>query len=107
MTTTIELVSYKLKDGASKADLAATHKGVNAFLQQQPGFIYRSNSEDANGLLYDIVYWQTLEQAQAAGEAFMNSEACHALMAITDETSVTMTHMPVTSEVMNPTIEAA
>ncbi|WP_420590059.1 hypothetical protein [Bacterioplanoides sp.] len=107
MTTTIELVRYQLKDGVSATELQATHEGVNTFLKQQPGFIYRSNSQDPDGTLYDIVYWQSMEQAQAAGEAFMNSNACQALMTITDETSVNMTHMPVSSEVLNEEMAGA
>ncbi len=107
MTTTIELVRYQLKDGVSATELQATHEGINTFLKQQPGFIYRSNSQDAEGTLYDIVYWQSMEQAQAAGEAFMNSSACAALMTITDESSVNMTHMPVGSEVLNEEMASA
>jgi hypothetical protein len=101
MTTTVELVSYRLKDNISKEQLAATHNDVNQFLQQQQGFMYRSCSEDDNGLIYDIVYWQNMESAKAAGEAFMNHPAGQSLVVLCDESSLTMNHMELLSEKAN------
>ncbi len=97
-TTVIEMVSYKLKAGVSKEQLTATHEKVNAFLQQQAGFMYRSLSEDNDGLLFDVVYWQDMDAAKAAGEQFMADAAGQALVALTDEESITMRHMPVLTE---------
>ena len=94
----IELVTYKLKTGATKEQLSATHSDVNAFLAEQSGFIYRSLSEDSNGLLYDIVYWQDMEKAKSAGEAFMAHKAGQALVALTDENSISMRHMEALTE---------
>jgi len=93
MNSTIEMVTYRLKADKTAADLAATHTAVNQFLQTQPGFLYRSSSTDDSGLVYDIVYWQTLALAQAAGEAFMAHGAGQALVALTDESSIIMRHM--------------
>lgn len=97
-TSVIELVSYKLKAGVSKEQLAATHTQVNAFLKEQPGFMYRSLSEDDSGLLYDIVYWQNMDSAKAAGEAFMAHPAGQSLFVVTDENSITMRHMQALTE---------
>ena len=94
----IELVTYKLKTGATKSQLSATHSDVNVFLAEQPGFMYRSLSEDDNGLLYDIVYWQDMEKAKSAGEAFMAHKAGQALVALTDENSISMRHMEALTE---------
>jgi hypothetical protein len=94
----IELVTYKLKTGATKEQLSATHSDVNAFLVKQPGFMHRSLSEDSNGLLYDIVYWQTMEKAKRAGDAFMADKAGQALVALTDENSISMRHMEALTE---------
>jgi len=94
----IELVSYKLKADSTKEQLAATHSDVNAFLAEQPGFIHRSLSEDSNGLLYDIVYWQGMENAKNAGEAFMAHKAGQALVALCDENTISMQHMEALTE---------
>ena len=101
MTTTIELVSYRLKDNISKDQLAATHDEVNQFLLKQEGFMYRSCSEDDNGLIYDIVYWQNMETAKAAGEAFMNHPAGQSLIVLCDESSLSMNHMELLTEKAN------
>ncbi|WDE10410.1 hypothetical protein [Thalassomonas haliotis] len=96
--TVIETVSYKLKAGVSRQDLVATQEQVNRFLQTLEGFMYRSVAENDSGLLYDVVYWQDMAAAQAAGEAFMAHAAGKALMAIADEQSVSMSHMRVLSQ---------
>jgi len=106
MTTTLELVSYRLKDGIGKDQLNATHDNVNQFLSQQDGFLYRSCSEDDSGLIYDVVYWQDIASAKAAGEAFMDNPAGQSLMSICDEHTVSMQHMEILSEVANCTATA-
>lgn len=98
--TIIEMVSYQLKAGISKEQLAATHEQLNTFLQAQVGFIYRSVSQDDDGLLFDVVYWQDMASAKLGGEAFMADKAGQALIALTDEQSITMRHMPVLSQVL-------
>ena len=96
--TVIEMVSYQLKENANKEQLAATHEKVNSFLHTQQGFMYRSLSEDDKGLLFDVVYWQDMATAKAAGDAFMAHPAGQSLMALIDEESVTMRHMPVQTQ---------
>ena len=99
--TVIEMVTYKLKEGVSIDQLTATHAGVKSFLSHQEGFLYRSLSEDNNGLLHDIVYWQNMAMAQKAGEAFMAHEAGQALVALTDQSTIAMRHMEALTEVSN------
>ncbi|AWB67194.1 hypothetical protein C2869_12445 [Saccharobesus litoralis] len=99
-TTVIELVTYNLKAGISAEQLKAVHPQVNDFLMAQDGFMYRSLSNDKSGLLYDIVYWRDMASAKKASEAFMASTAGQALCQLTDMDSVTMRHMPVSTEAM-------
>jgi hypothetical protein len=106
MSTTIELVPYRLNAQSNQADLMGTHDGVNAFLQKQPGFIYRSCSQDDSGLIYDICYWESLKQAQDANDAFMQSKDCMGLMQLCDKESVVMRHMAANSEAMKETSDA-
>lgn len=100
-TTVIELVTYKLKQGIDKSALTDSHPKINAFLKEQTGFLYRSLSEDVNGLLHDIVYWQDMASAKQAAAAFEQSSACKSLMSITDMESVTMQHMNAMTEAMS------
>jgi len=99
--TVIEMVSYQLKESATQEQLAATHEKVNEFLYAQQGFMYRSLSEDDKGFLFDVVYWQDMAMAKAAGDAFMADPAGQSLMTLIDEQSVTMRHMPVLTQATN------
>ncbi|WP_340680640.1 hypothetical protein [Paraglaciecola sp.] len=92
-TTTIEMVSYRLKAGVSIAELRATHAGVNAFCLAQPGFLYRSVSQDEHQTWFDLVYWKTMDDANAAGEAFMQNSAGQVLASLIDNNTMQMRHM--------------
>jgi len=94
-TNVIELVTYKLKADADLSQLRDTHEEVNAWLLQQPGFLYRSLSQDEQSTWFDIVYWENMETAKAAGEAFMSAPAGQALMTVCDMDSCFMRHMTV------------
>ena len=97
--TMIEHVTYQTRAGIDEAELLKINEALNAFLLQQPGFYYRSNSRDGD-LHFDIVYWESAEAAQNASEAFMQSSEGQALMALTEESSITMRHMLAASEAM-------
>jgi hypothetical protein len=105
-TTTIEMVSYKLKAGVSLEQLKSTHHGVNDFCMAQPGFLYRSISQDDDHTWYDIVYWQDMDCAKTAGDAFMQSSAGQALVSLIDSDTMLMRHMLADSEAYLPTAAA-
>jgi hypothetical protein len=96
--TTVEMVSYRLKDGITQHQVNATHLGVNQLLQQQPGFYYRSLSCDETGQWFDIAYWKDMDCAKLAGDAFMGSSAGQALIALIDNDTISMRHMEVATE---------
>lgn len=100
ITTVIEIVNYRLQAGKTQEDLAAANAGVNEFVKQQPGFIYRSCSSDDSGLIFDILYWKNMELAQAAVEDFRNSAAGLALFSLADRETVTIRHMLADTEVL-------
>ncbi|MCJ8338493.1 MAG: hypothetical protein MJK10_08465 [Pseudomonadales bacterium] len=100
MNTSIELVTFKLAEGVKPEQLVATNDAMQAFLTQQPGFIYRSLSQDEDGQWFDIVYWLDQTSAKTGGEAFMRSAACAALMPLIDGPSVVMRHMDALSEIL-------
>lgn len=100
MNTSIELVTFKLAEGVQPEQLVATNDAMQAFLTQQPGFIYRSLSQDEDGQWFDIVYWIDEASAKTGGEAFMRSAACASLMPLIDGPSVKMRHMDALSEIL-------
>jgi len=99
-TTVVEMVTYNLKPNVTQADFAATHEQVNAWLKQQEGFLYRSVSEDENGLLHDLAFWQDMPTAKAAGDAFMQATEGQALCGLIDMETCHMRHMEVQTEAM-------
>lgn len=96
MNTVIEMVSFKLSAGVTEQDLLAATKQSHAFVAGLDGFQYRSLSyNEASQTWTDIVYWQSMEAAKAAAEAFMASADCQALIALIDKDSVVMQHQSV------------
>ena len=108
MTTgTLELVQFKLIEGKTDADLAATHEGIGEFLKEQPGFIYRSICKREDGTYIDIVYWENLDSAKKASDALMQDPRGQAMVALCDMESVSMQHLPISSETMSAGCEEA
>ena len=107
MSATIEMVSFKLNEGATTADILATSPAISAWVIQQAGFQYRSLAQQSDGQWLDIVYWESLEHAQQAGEAFMKATEPKAMMAFIDKTSVSVQHIPVMDYVLAPELAGA
>lgn len=106
-TTAIEIVSYKLNQAVAAEKLEEINQAVNEFLSAQEGFYYRSMSQDETGTYFDIAYWQNMELAKKAADAFCQDTAGKALMAITDMESVKMKHMTAISETASCQVESA
>lgn len=92
----VELVSFKLKEGVSAEALLATNPAVQAYVTSLPGLLYRSVSlNDETNEWTDIVYWETLANAEHASQVFMDSPACQEMVALIDPDSVRMQHTEV------------
>jgi hypothetical protein len=91
-TTTIEMVSYQLKSAVSMEELERSHAQLNTFCLAQPGFLYRSVSQNEQQVWFEVVYWRSMEDAKSAGEAFRLSLAGQSWLSIIDERSVKMQH---------------
>jgi antibiotic biosynthesis monooxygenase (ABM) superfamily enzyme len=92
-TKVLELVVYKLHEGISREQFLGTNDAVSSWIRQQPGFISRELVHDAEGDRWvDIIWWATLEQAQAASERSMTSESCSPMFALIDLESALMLH---------------
>ncbi len=89
----LELVVFKLGAGVSREQFLATAEPVSAWIAEQPGFISRELSFDAGGDRWiEVVWWRTLEEAQAAAELAMTSESCAPMFALIDTDSALMAH---------------
>lgn len=106
MTTQIEIVTYELEATADKAQLLATNPAMEAFLNQQPGFLYRSLSCDEQGLWFEIIYWESAQAAKAGAEAFMQSEVAESIMPLLNSATCKMRLMSASSEVLSESLGA-
>ncbi len=89
----LELVVYQLHKGVSPEQFLGTNDAVSSWIRQQPGFISRELVYDAEGNRWvDVIWWATLEQAQAANERSMTSESCAPMFALIDLESALMLH---------------
>jgi hypothetical protein len=89
----LELVVYQLHKGISREQFLGTNDAVSSWIRQQPGFISRELAHDAEGDRWvDVIWWETLEQAQAASERSMTSESCSPMFALINMDSALMLH---------------
>jgi hypothetical protein len=70
MSDTIELVRFRLQQGKTPADWLKANEKIDEFMKAQPGFRFRSVSETDDGEWWDLVYWEDLAAAEAAGQKF-------------------------------------
>ena len=90
---TVEIVLFKLKEGAETGAFITAAAGLEPFLQTQSGFVRRQLLQGDDGQWSDIVHWRTLAEAHQAAETVMQEPSCHPFMGMIDENSVTMFHM--------------
>ncbi|HEX8121914.1 MAG TPA: hypothetical protein VF549_11685 [Solirubrobacteraceae bacterium] len=89
----LELVLFNLQPGASREQLLATVDAVTAWIAEQPGFVSRSLAEDRDaGRWIDVVWWRSMDEAQAAAQRAMTSESCAPMFALIDMDSTLMVH---------------
>jgi len=89
----LELVVFKLVDGADRDRFIEAADLATAWIETQPGFVSRdlsySPSEDR---WVEIVWWRSMEEAEAASAAAMTSESCIPMFSMVDLDSALMLH---------------
>jgi hypothetical protein len=89
----LELVVFKLNEGVTREQLLGTVDAVSTWAREQPGFIARELSYDAEGDRWiDLVWWETMQDAHAAAEQAMSSESCAPMFSLIDMESTLMVH---------------
>lgn len=89
----LELVVFNLRAGGSREELLGTVDAVSSWIAEQPGFVSRSLVEDRGGARWiDVVWWQSMEEAEAAAACAMSSQSCAPMFGLIDMESTLMVH---------------
>lgn len=91
----VEIVNFKLAAGFTPQDFLTSNEQMDLFLKAQKGLLYRSLCEKDDGSYIDIVYWENIELAKQAQQAFFESTLCQAFAQCIDKESVQLEHVTV------------
>lgn len=95
MTTTAEIVTFRLIDGADPLAFTRAAAAMEPFLRDTGGMIRRDLSVDADGLWTDHILWTSAATAKAAAAAIMEDPAAGPFMSMIDGPSAVMRHAQV------------
>ena len=85
MAKTIEIVTFRLKDGVSEdAFIEETKKMERDFLGKLPGFIDRDTGRNEKGEWIVVLHWERVEDAQASMDKFVAAPGTKAFTALID-----------------------
>ena len=91
----VEITQFKLVDGVTEESFLQDATNVQkGFLEKQAGYAgTRQLLKGDAGEWVDIVYWESLENAQKAQEAAMGSKTCMPMFQKIDPSSIKMLHL--------------
>jgi quinol monooxygenase YgiN len=89
---TYEMVLYRLKPHVAREQFLEVTARAAAWLRNQPGYIEWEHLEDEGGQQIDLLLWASLDEALAAGQAFIKTPQATAFMELVEEESVRMMH---------------
>ena len=95
MTTTAEIVTFRLKPGAKTAAFAKAALDMMPFLHGTGDMIARTLSRDETGLWTDHITWTSRKAADAAAQAMFKRPEAAPFMALIDPDGMDMRHATV------------
>lgn len=89
-TNTVEWAPFLKQSQATTEQLITAADLVNLeFLSRQKGYIKRQLIQKSKDEFADIVHWETLADAQAAGEKVMSCDTCKSYFSLMDMSNST------------------
>ncbi len=89
----VEVVLFKPAPEVSEADVLKTTAMMQTKVMTMPGYIDRQLLKNSDGQWVDLVWWESMEQAQSAAEAIMGDEDLAPYMFVFDNAEMTMFHL--------------
>jgi hypothetical protein len=90
----IEITTFTLRD-CSAAQFIAANADLDVWLRRQPGFRSRSIAERADGVILDVLVWDSAAQAEASTARLMDELRDSPAHALIDQRSVAWSVAPV------------
>lgn len=93
----MELVTFKINVNCTAEAFAAACELVNAWVQTQPGFQSRTVSHNEEGTWFDVIFWDSAENAHAAAAKIMVEQGSSEFMTMINPSSIKMQHAQIVS----------
>ena len=91
-TQVAEIVTFRLIDGASRADFLSAAKGMEPFLKGTGAMIRRTLCEADDGTWTDHIIWTDMQSAKTAAQDIMQRPEAGPFMALIAPDDVQMRH---------------
>lgn len=91
-TTVVEIVHFKFQDQVHQAKAEEALKQLSKFAKEQEGFIKRTVVRHEDGSYTDLVWWESLDEAQAAAKKAETSPDCAPVFGLMDYNSIDLKH---------------
>ena len=86
--TVMEVVTFKVNSTLSDVEIKAKLLSLTECASAYEGYIDRTLAKNDKEEWIDVVYWESLEQAELAAEKIMEDEKALAVFALIDEKSM-------------------
>jgi len=88
----VEVVLFRLQDGVTDGEFLQQAAIVQAWVEQQPGFISRELLKTPDQQWLDTLRWTSLELAEKAAAEILNDDHCKPFLDMIDDASIQMWH---------------
>ncbi|MRW83057.1 hypothetical protein GJ698_03000 [Pseudoduganella sp. FT26W] len=87
-TEAMEITTFYLIDGVTMKDFIAANADVDEWLQRQTGFILRRMCQGTDGLVTDMLLWQSAKDGERAARGVVTELAGSPVHAAIDQATV-------------------
>ena len=76
----MEIAEFRAEPGVDDRTLVAAAKGLDVWLRDQAGFVWRRLAKCEDGSWVDVLEWTSLQAAQAAASSIMSAPSAAPMM---------------------------
>ncbi len=90
--STVEYLHFELVDGANPDDFLRETLAVDSILEDYDGFVARHLARNADGSWVEVVYWETLEDGEAALPRFVEDPRTKGFLELVNGDTLSVTY---------------